>query len=73
MIEKMLTELLWSAPELLRLAPEEWPLCGTKAGDIYSMGIIMQEIHTRDLPFAQDDITPLDGIYVISNTVLMYI
>ena len=64
---KNVTELLWSAPELLRLAPEDWPPCGTRAGDIYSLGIIMQEIHTRALPFARDDIMSLDGMPVLSE------
>lgn len=54
-------ELLWSAPELLRLNPIDWPPCGTQAGDIYSLGIIMQEVHMRDLPFAQDELLPLEG------------
>ncbi len=44
------TEKLWCAPELLRsLVPVP-----TKEGDIYSMGIVMQEIITRGGPFEKE-------------------
>ncbi|GBL84777.1 Atrial natriuretic peptide receptor 1 [Araneus ventricosus] len=47
--EKDMKKLLWKAPELLRL-----PVCppqGTTKGDVYSFGIIMQEISLREEPF----------------------
>ncbi|GFQ70546.1 atrial natriuretic peptide receptor 2 [Trichonephila clavata] len=47
--EKDLKKFLWKAPELLRL-----PVCppeGTTKGDVYSLGIILQEISLREEPF----------------------
>lgn len=44
--------MLWTAPELLRTSPEDLPMYGTKEGDIYSFGIIMQEVALRDEPYA---------------------
>ncbi|MBZ3884806.1 Olfactory guanylyl cyclase GC-D [Sciurus carolinensis] len=42
-------ELLWTAPELLRAPGGPWR--GTLKGDIFSMGIILQEVLTRDPPY----------------------
>ncbi|GIX94512.1 atrial natriuretic peptide receptor 1 [Caerostris darwini] len=47
--EKDQKKFLWKAPELLRL-----PVCppqGTTKGDVYSFGIILQEISLREEPF----------------------
>ncbi|XP_023214521.1 atrial natriuretic peptide receptor 2-like, partial [Centruroides sculpturatus] len=40
---------LWKAPELLRL--NHCPPEGTQKGDVYSFGIILQEIVLREEPF----------------------
>ena len=42
-------KLLWTAPELLQ-SPD--PFTGTKAGDVYSFGVILQEVTLQDEPFA---------------------
>ena len=44
-------ELLWTAPELLRMHPKQWPIYGTKPGDVYSYGILLYEILHRDIPY----------------------
>ena len=40
--------LVWRAPELLRDCP---PPAGTQRGDVYSFGIIVQEVVYRNGPF----------------------
>lgn len=50
------TELLWTAPELLR-DPVACPK-GTKKGDVYSFSIIMQEIVMRSGPYANSSPDP---------------
>lgn len=43
-------ELLWTAPEILR-NQKGLTKFGTQAGDVYSFGIIMQEVVVRGEPF----------------------
>ncbi|CAG5135632.1 unnamed protein product, partial [Candidula unifasciata] len=46
-------DCLWKAPEILRSAE----VCvGTMEGDIYSFGIILQELVARDAPFAAESV-----------------
>ncbi len=47
---------LWTAPELLRM--EEPSPYGTQQGDVYSLGIILQEIVYRALPYFIDTMSP---------------
>ena len=46
-------DMFWTAPELLRMGRQR-PLYGTQKGDVYSLGIILQEIVYRALPFFID-------------------
>ena len=52
------SSFLWTAPELLRLDPQE--SFGTKKGDIYSFGIICQEIVLQSEPYSSNDLEPED-------------
>lgn len=52
----ILSELLWTAPELLR-DPNALPY-GTQKGDIYSFGILLYEIIGRKGPYGQINMTP---------------
>ena len=48
-------ELLWVAPELLRDAANG---AKSKEGDVFSYGIILSEIITRDDPYAEYELEP---------------
>ncbi|GAB1296283.1 Retinal guanylyl cyclase 1 [Apodemus speciosus] len=51
---------LWTAPELLRDPALERR--GTLAGDVFSLGIIMQEVVCRSTPYAMLELTPEEVI-----------
>ncbi|KAL1779324.1 retinal guanylyl cyclase 1 [Sigmodon hispidus] len=51
---------LWTAPELLRDPALERR--GTLAGDVFSLGIIMQEVVCRSPPYAMLELTPEEVI-----------
>ncbi|CAK9802664.1 Retinal guanylyl cyclase 2 [Anthophora quadrimaculata] len=57
---KMARDLLWTAPELLR--QPNLRKRGTQAGDVYSFGIIMQEVVVRGEPFCMLALSPEDII-----------
>ena len=48
----VMTDLLWTAPEILRKKPNDaMRVNGTKPADVYSFGIIISELLTRELPY----------------------
>ena len=54
--------LLWCAPEILR---DNFALPrGTQKGDIYSFAIILQECHTRNGPWSENELG-VEGRYSI--------
>ncbi|XP_043264034.1 uncharacterized protein LOC122404161 isoform X3 [Colletes gigas] len=57
---KTARDLLWTAPELLRHPNVRKK--GTQAGDVYSFGIIMQEVVVRGEPFCMLALSPEDII-----------
>ncbi|KAH8417160.1 hypothetical protein KR222_005193, partial [Zaprionus bogoriensis] len=63
-------KLLWTAPELLRLENQRSPE-GTQKGDVYSFGIIVHEITTRQGPFylgnCVPEKTPQEIIKLVKN------
>ncbi|XP_064641678.1 speract receptor-like isoform X2 [Lineus longissimus] len=55
--------LLWTAPELLRN-----PSCpGTQKGDIYSVAVILYEIHSRNGPYGDTEMTPQEIIKKVKH------
>ncbi|XP_070849645.1 retinal guanylyl cyclase 2 isoform X2 [Chaetodon trifascialis] len=60
-IEPPADELLWTAPEILRM-PGQPGLHGTMPGDVYSFAIVMQEVVIRGPPFCMMDLSATDII-----------
>ncbi|XP_076581448.1 retinal guanylyl cyclase 2 isoform X2 [Chaetodon auriga] len=60
-IEPPADELLWTAPEILRM-PGQPGLHGTLPGDVYSFAIVMQEVVIRGPPFCMMDLSATDII-----------
>ncbi|XP_004857646.1 retinal guanylyl cyclase 1 [Heterocephalus glaber] len=56
---------LWTAPELLRDPALERR--GTLAGDVFSLGIIMQEVVCRSAPYAMLELTPEEVIQKVQS------
>ena len=54
--ERNYSDLLWTAPELLRMS-EMVPEDDTGKGDVYSFGILLQEILYRNSPFFCGDVS----------------
>ncbi|XP_031575271.1 atrial natriuretic peptide receptor 1-like isoform X2 [Actinia tenebrosa] len=59
------TDLLWVAPEILRLANR--PARGTQKGDVYSFAIILSEFHTREEPFSANYMDPKEIVRRVQN------
>ena len=49
-------DMMWTAPELLRADPK--PPNGTQKGDVYSFGIVTQEVVFRTCPFFLENNAP---------------
>ena len=56
--ERNYSDLLWTAPELLRLC-DSVQEGDTEKGDVYSFGILLQEILYRNPPFFFGDISAM--------------
>ena len=50
------SDLLWVAPEILKLPSR--PARGTQKGDVFSFAIILQEFHTREGPYSANFMEP---------------
>ena len=61
-------DLLWKAPELLRSPSIQGR--GSQMGDVYSFGIILQEMHTRNGPYGLnfEDVQGTAGSNVINSS-----
>ena len=57
-------KLLWTAPELLNSSEM---FQGTKAGDVYSFGVIIQEVITQGKPFCMTDCEPEEIIQRLTD------
>ena len=57
--ERNYSDLLWVAPELLRMGGAA-PTGGARKGDVYSFGIMLQEILFRNSPFFDSEV-PAEG------------
>ena len=55
-IQLVTLELLWTAPELLRM--KRAPVKGSQKGDVFGLGIIIQEIITRTMPYEMHNLDP---------------
>jgi serine/threonine protein kinase len=55
-LSSFLSDLLWTAPELLRNSSLH--KTGTQPADVYSFGIIMQEVVVRGEPFCMLSLSP---------------
>lgn len=53
MDDKYYSNLFWTAPELLRMHDDHRPMYGSQMGDVYSYGIILQELASRDFPYSR--------------------
>ncbi|XP_068164325.1 retinal guanylyl cyclase 2 isoform X1 [Antennarius striatus] len=69
-IEPPVDELLWTAPEILRI-PGQPGLYGTMSGDVYSFAIVMQEVVIRGPPFCMVDLCTADIIEKIRKPPLL--
>jgi hypothetical protein len=58
------SDLLWTAPELLRSPALR--KTGTQTADVYSFGIIMQEVVVRGEPFCMLSLSP-EGIAITAE------
>jgi len=64
-------DLLWTAPECIHIEGDSYQVQGYQKGDIYSIGIILNEIMTREYPFSDFGIPTKDIIRnIVSNRVL---
>ena len=66
MLSLSLIDLLWTAPEHINLTKVEREGSSQKA-DVYSYGIILQEIATRSKPFLDGPMIPRGKIYVVTT------